>query len=328
VLGEKGRTHRKGRDGCATSVYYDGAYAPYGESYAESGTTDHFFTGQEQDVAPSGEYPLYDFLAREYNPTWGRWISPDPMGGNVLNPQSLNRYAYVDNNPLSFTDPLGLDSSNPADPCSGTGWESDALCAGPTTQCAPGDIECQLYYLNGPLGIAGGGGGGSTGGGGGGAVSSAPPAGQPPLAGGATALTPYPDPGIIWGPWTFKVSTWAVVYWPCALGLAPCVRAAADQGLPQPNAPTVETQPVPTKSPNPPSGDLGVPSSRGCKTCDAACVGKRNAAMATCMDGAYFGRTFGRCARAANSVYVHCEEDICSPSYCSGDKSRAPGFPY
>jgi RHS repeat-associated protein len=105
------------------SVYYDGAYAPYGESYAESGTTDHSFTGQNQDVAPSGQYPLYDFMAREYNPTWGRWLSPDPKGGNVLNPQSFNRYAYVDSNPLSLTDPLGQE------PCpevwSSEGWQGN-----------------------------------------------------------------------------------------------------------------------------------------------------------------------------------------------------------
>jgi RHS repeat-associated protein len=110
------------------SVYYDGAYAPYGESYAESGTPDHSFTGQEQDVAPSGQYALYDFMAREYNPTWGRWLSPDPMGGNVLNPQSLNRYAYVNNNPLSLTDPLGLDPMG-LEPCpvvwSSEGWQGN-----------------------------------------------------------------------------------------------------------------------------------------------------------------------------------------------------------
>jgi hypothetical protein len=38
----------------------------------------------------------------------GRWLSPDPLGGDVTNPQSLNRYACVMNNPTTFVDPLGL----------------------------------------------------------------------------------------------------------------------------------------------------------------------------------------------------------------------------
>ena len=35
----------------------------------------------------------------------GRWLSSDPTGGDVTNPQSLNRYAYVLNNPASLNDP-------------------------------------------------------------------------------------------------------------------------------------------------------------------------------------------------------------------------------
>ncbi len=92
-------------------VYYDGAYAPYGENYAESGTTDRSFTGQDQDMVSSSSYPLYDFTMREYNATWGRWISPDPAGLAAVdptNPQTWNRYAYVGGNPMSQTDPLGL----------------------------------------------------------------------------------------------------------------------------------------------------------------------------------------------------------------------------
>ncbi len=42
----------------------------------------------------------------------GRWLSPDPLGGDVTNPQSLNRYAYVMNNPTTLTDPLGLETIN------------------------------------------------------------------------------------------------------------------------------------------------------------------------------------------------------------------------
>jgi hypothetical protein len=42
----------------------------------------------------------------------GRWMSPDPYDGSYRagNPQSLNRYAYVLNNPLGFVDPTGQDS--------------------------------------------------------------------------------------------------------------------------------------------------------------------------------------------------------------------------
>lgn len=48
---------------------------------------------------------------RQYSPTQGRWLSPDPYDGSMDfgNPQSLNRYSYVGNMPLSMTDPSGLD---------------------------------------------------------------------------------------------------------------------------------------------------------------------------------------------------------------------------
>jgi hypothetical protein len=36
-------------------------------------------------------------------------MTPDPMGGHVEDPQTLNRYAYARNNPTSLTDPTGLD---------------------------------------------------------------------------------------------------------------------------------------------------------------------------------------------------------------------------
>src|SRR5208283_5763009 len=47
---------------------------------------------------------------RQYSPTQGRWLSPDPYGGSydMSNPQSFNRYEYAMNNPLSNIDPSGL----------------------------------------------------------------------------------------------------------------------------------------------------------------------------------------------------------------------------
>jgi uncharacterized protein RhaS with RHS repeats len=50
-------------------------------------------------------------MFREYSPIQGRWVSPDPAGlaaVNLTDPQSWNRYAYVRNQPLLFTDPTGL----------------------------------------------------------------------------------------------------------------------------------------------------------------------------------------------------------------------------
>ncbi len=93
------------------TVYYDGAYAPFGESYNETGTTDRSFTGQNQDL---GATDLYDFLYREHSAIEGRWISPDPAGMAAVDPslpQSWNRYAYVSGDPTSQTDPLGLDGA-------------------------------------------------------------------------------------------------------------------------------------------------------------------------------------------------------------------------
>jgi RHS repeat-associated protein len=89
------------------TLYSDTAYSPFGETYASSGAIDPSFTGQNQDTT-SG---LYDFLYREHDPYQSRWASPDPAGlaaANLADPQTFNRYAYVRNNPLALTDPLGL----------------------------------------------------------------------------------------------------------------------------------------------------------------------------------------------------------------------------
>jgi uncharacterized protein RhaS with RHS repeats len=39
----------------------------------------------------------------------GRFMTPDPLGGHLEDPQTLNKYAYVRNNPTTLTDPTGLD---------------------------------------------------------------------------------------------------------------------------------------------------------------------------------------------------------------------------
>ena len=97
------------------NVVYDRAYAPFGEPYAETATTNRDFTGQTEDTTPG----LYDFLFRQQSQSQGRWLVPDPAGLAAVdptNPQTWNRYAYVGNNPLSRTDRLGLLTSNQPPP--------------------------------------------------------------------------------------------------------------------------------------------------------------------------------------------------------------------
>lgn len=45
---------------------------------------------------------------RKYESFSGRWTSPDPLNGNILNPQSLNHYAYALNDSPNLVDPSGL----------------------------------------------------------------------------------------------------------------------------------------------------------------------------------------------------------------------------
>jgi RHS repeat-associated protein len=50
---------------------------------------------------------LYDYRDRYYDPALGRFISADPVVPEPGNPQALNRYAYVYNNPLRYLDDGG-----------------------------------------------------------------------------------------------------------------------------------------------------------------------------------------------------------------------------
>ncbi len=62
------------------------------------------FTGHEQ----LDEVGLVHMNGRVYDPTLGRFISADPQIQFPSQMQSFNRYSYVHNNPLSYTDPSGF----------------------------------------------------------------------------------------------------------------------------------------------------------------------------------------------------------------------------
>jgi RHS repeat-associated protein len=95
------------------------ASLPYGDGLAASGNcpdaTEHHFTGKERDAESGNDY----FGARYYASSMGRFMSPDwsvkvePVPYSKLgDPQTLNLYAYVGNNPLIIVDADGHDGMN------------------------------------------------------------------------------------------------------------------------------------------------------------------------------------------------------------------------
>ena len=85
---------------------------PFGDALSASGTDGdaYHLAGLDHDSESNTDHAQF----RQYSPTQGRWLSPDPYSGSydLTNPQSFNRYAYVLNSPLAAYDPSGLDESN------------------------------------------------------------------------------------------------------------------------------------------------------------------------------------------------------------------------
>lgn len=80
-------------------------YSAWGETRHASGNivTDRQYTGQIND----GDTGLYYYNARYYDPLLHKFIQADTIVPDPSNPQTLNRYAYVNNNPLKYIDPTG-----------------------------------------------------------------------------------------------------------------------------------------------------------------------------------------------------------------------------
>jgi RHS repeat-associated protein len=65
----------------------------------------HRYTSYERDANGGDEAML-----RRYESRWSRFSQPDPFDGsyNLTDPQSFNRYSYVQSDPVNFVDPSGL----------------------------------------------------------------------------------------------------------------------------------------------------------------------------------------------------------------------------
>jgi RHS repeat-associated protein len=85
-------------------------YYPYGAERSSSGDmiTDKLFTGRQKEPQAVSTLGLYNYGARFYSTLTGRFLSPDPLIASPGDPQALNRYSYVRDNPLVYVDPMGL----------------------------------------------------------------------------------------------------------------------------------------------------------------------------------------------------------------------------
>jgi RHS repeat-associated protein len=91
------------------SPCYEVDYLPFGSENTPSGfsnscSTNYKFTGYERDSESNNDYAF----ARYYSSRLMRFLSPDPLGGDTTDPQTLNKYTYARNNPVNLIDPTGL----------------------------------------------------------------------------------------------------------------------------------------------------------------------------------------------------------------------------
>ncbi|MBE5870898.1 MAG: RHS repeat-associated core domain-containing protein [Lachnospiraceae bacterium] len=86
---------------------YTYSYTPYGELISgKYDEVDYLYNGQYGVTSDANG--LYYMRARYYNIDIKRFINQDILTGSIDSSKSLNRYAYVEGNPISYLDPFGL----------------------------------------------------------------------------------------------------------------------------------------------------------------------------------------------------------------------------
>src|SRR6185437_12488367 len=105
-------------DSSGSVVRNYGSY-PFGETWYETASADKWkFTSYENDSESGLNYAI----SRFQSPRLARFMGLDPLPGHLPNPQSLNRYSYVTNDPINLVDPTGRDgedSCGPFENCDG-----------------------------------------------------------------------------------------------------------------------------------------------------------------------------------------------------------------
>ena len=84
-------------------------YSPYGQIISKEKERLVAFLYNGQYGVASDESGLYYMRARYYNVDIRRFLNQDVLTGTLERISSLNRYAYVEGNPLRYLDPFGLE---------------------------------------------------------------------------------------------------------------------------------------------------------------------------------------------------------------------------
>jgi RHS repeat-associated protein len=159
---------RMATDSSGNKIGEQGHY-PYGETwYAVNVTAKWQFTTYERDAESGNDYAM----ARTYVSRLGRFSSPDPLAGSIGDPQSLNRYPYSRDEPVSMMDPSGfmpcavLENRKPGGPEAVPGGGIEDAGLSPSPEPPPGGCngggggggDCLILLDGGdvPCGIFGG----------------------------------------------------------------------------------------------------------------------------------------------------------------------------
>jgi RHS repeat-associated protein len=127
------------------TLCFDADFTPFGgeRDYTTTCATAYKFEGKERDAETQND----NFGAREYSWRFGRWLSADwsatPVAvpyANLANPQTLNLYSMVADDPESFAD---LDGHTP--------YGGDGIRLG----CDPGQVMCTTDIGEGRLVVRG-----------------------------------------------------------------------------------------------------------------------------------------------------------------------------
>jgi RHS repeat-associated protein len=83
-------------------------YDPYGNIDSASSSGQDIFRAKFNGRELEADVGIQFFNARYYDPTLGRFLSPDlTLGGDIFKLVSLNRYAFAGNSPMTYADPTG-----------------------------------------------------------------------------------------------------------------------------------------------------------------------------------------------------------------------------